>query len=422
MKRFLYIIALLTITINSFGQLTIDGEIRPRFEYRDGYKTLPDSTNTMAAFVSQRSRINIAYTTDNLSTYISFQDYRVWGEDKLKADVAGIALSQAWADYSISKTFALKVGRQIIKYDNQRLMSAANWNQVGSSHDAVMLKYKKNDWNIDFSTAYNQTAQNTYGTDYSANIKNYKSLNVLWISKKIGNITLSNLNIADSYQKIGTTNTNYLRYTSGLIANLKKDNLNLTGRGFYQFGEDQKGTEIAAYYYNAEGTYKLSDALSVNAGVEYKSGNDYTDTTNTQNNAFDILYGSRHKFNGKIDYFSIPSTSKNAGLADYYLGLSYKVNEKVSLKADWHYFMLGNNFVANGETIDYNLGNEIDLSATIKFSKVTSLMIGYSMMFATESMETIKGSGDSGEFCNYAFVMLTIKPKFFNSNDYQLKK
>ena len=43
-------------------ELNVDLELRPRFEYRHGYKTLvPDATDA-ATFVSQRSRLNFNYS------------------------------------------------------------------------------------------------------------------------------------------------------------------------------------------------------------------------------------------------------------------------------------------------------------------------------------------------------------------------
>ena len=65
---------------NVKAQLKIDTELRPRFEYRHGYKTLfPDNTDP-AAFVSQRTRLNAGFKNEKLNFYLSLQDVRVWGD------------------------------------------------------------------------------------------------------------------------------------------------------------------------------------------------------------------------------------------------------------------------------------------------------------------------------------------------------
>ena len=51
--------SLLTICSIASAQFEIQGIIRPRFEYREGYSTLCNDTTTPAVFISQRSRLFI---------------------------------------------------------------------------------------------------------------------------------------------------------------------------------------------------------------------------------------------------------------------------------------------------------------------------------------------------------------------------
>jgi hypothetical protein len=64
--------------------------------------------------------------------------------------------------------------------------------------------------------------------------------------------------------------------------------------------------------------------------------------------------------------------------------------------------------------IDKYLGSELDLNCKVDFSKSISLLFGYSFMLGTTSLEYIKG-GDKDQWSNWAFVMLTLRPTFFNS-------
>ena len=54
-----------------FGQFTLSGEFRPRAEFRHGYKTLSASDAEAAFFTSQRTRLNLYYTTDNFKVGFS---------------------------------------------------------------------------------------------------------------------------------------------------------------------------------------------------------------------------------------------------------------------------------------------------------------------------------------------------------------
>ncbi len=405
---------LLITSLTSYSQFKISGQIRPRMEYRNGYKTLRNADSEMAASISQRTRISMNYEKEKLKTGISFYDFRIWGDQKLKKDIPSIGLLEAWADLYLSKTISLKIGRQQISYDNSRLMSAVNWNQIGAAHDVLLFKFRKSGWIMDIGMAYNQANLSNFGMDYSDLIDNYKSLNFLWLKKKFGKLTISTLNILDGYQKEGTTNTVYFRITYGGIIDYKNTDIQFTARGFGQRGKIKTGVDVNAYYLNSDISYSLNNKIKLYAGFELISGNNATDNQNTTDNAFDILYGARHKFNGRIDYFSVPSTTKGAGLINPYMKVTFKLNNKLTLNTYYHYFMLHNDYLdVNSEKIDKFLGHEIDLTLDIKFSKEVSLQSGYSVMFGTNSMEVIKG-GDKDLMNNWFFIMLTIKPTFFS--------
>ena len=415
--QFILTIVLIIISAASYSQITIQGELRPRFEYRDGYKRLPDTSTYFAAFVSQRSRIYFNYKSEKITTKISLQDVRVWGDESMKSDVPGVALYEAWAELPIYDSISLKLGKQEISYDNERLFSASNWTQMGSTHNAAMLKYSKKGLQIDFTGAFNQSTENTFGTSYTAYPSNYKTLNILWISKKINdNIKASVLGVADGYQRANTKSTVYLRGTYGGIFEYAKPNkFSATVRGFYQDGRLQTGQQISAYYLNADITYALMSKFTIWAGMQYVSGNDATDKNNKISNAFNTLYGSGHKFSGNMEYFSsISSATKGAGLIDPYLNLIYNFNNKASFRLDMHYFMMQNNYVVNTLVTDKHLGEEADLAFSYNFNSEVSLMTGFSMISATKSMEVMVG-GNSMYPGAWGFVMLTIKPTFFNS-------
>lgn len=416
-QRILISLMLVFMAHASFSQFTVTGEIRPRGEVRNGFKMLPTETTTPAFFVSQRTRLGLAYKAEKISTKVTFQDARVWGDEPYKTDVPNITLYEAWAEIPLCDSLSLRVGKQELAFDNDRLLSANSWTQLGASHNAALLKYNKSGLQIDFAAAFNQAAENTFGTDYTGLTSSYKSLNILWITKKIGdNLKVSVAGIADGYQKIGSTNTTYLRGTFGGIVEYKKEKqFGAAVRGFYQMGKLSNGQEVAAYYGSAEVSHTLADKWTLILGLEYISGNDATDTANRKSNAFSVLYGAGHKFNGNMEYFStMLKDKKSPGLIDPYINAIYKVNDKWQIRGDFHYFILQNNYVINTDPIDKKLGAEADITCKYNFAKEAALSLGFSIMRPNKSMEPIVG-GDSSFYGTWGFVMLTFKPTMFKS-------
>ena len=128
------------------AQFTLDGEFRPRTEYRHGFGSLiPDAAD--AGFgISTRARLNAGYATEAYKFYLSFQDVMVWGENRqiLPFDQNNsFAVFEAWADISLGSGFSTKLGRQVISYDDQRIFGGLDWAQQGRNHDAGLIQYKK---------------------------------------------------------------------------------------------------------------------------------------------------------------------------------------------------------------------------------------------------------------------------------------
>ena len=136
MKLTLITLIILTSIIAN-AQLNLSGELRPRFEFRDGYKGLKIDSLDPGVLISQRSRINFSFKKDFYKTYISFQDVRVWGSEQQKKNQINLTLHEAWVEIFVNKDFSIKTGRQVLIYDNQRLIAGSNWNQIGQKHDAI---------------------------------------------------------------------------------------------------------------------------------------------------------------------------------------------------------------------------------------------------------------------------------------------
>lgn len=411
MKASKIIIALLFFaTTTTFAQLTIDAELRPRAEYRHGFKTLfPDNANP-ALFVSQRTRLNTTYKTEKLNFYVSFQDVRVWGDvpQLNTADNSGLSVHQAWAEILLDPNFSVKLGRQEVIYDDSRIFGNVGWAQQARSHDMAMLKYKKDSFKFDVGLAFNQSKENLTGTNLTTP-NTYKAMQYAWLHKDWSNFSGSFL-----FLNNGMQSPNGLKYsqTIGTHLTAKKDKFTIAANLYYQFGNDVLDRDLNAYLLGLEAMFKASEKAKIGLGVELQSGNDYN-TPADENNAFTPFYGTNHKFNGFMDYFYVGNHINSVGLLDLYAKANFKLNSKSGLTAFIHNFSAAadiNNSVSN------QLGTEVDIVYGYKFTKGIGFKAGYSHLFPSEGMEVLKGNSD-GNTNNWAWVMVTIKPTLFTSKN-----
>lgn len=413
------IISLLLIVLLSgtyaIAQVTIDAELRPRFEYRHGYSTLLPDNLDAATFVSQRTRLNGAYTDEKLSFYLSLQDIRVWGDvpQLNRSDRNGFGVHQAWGELKFSPEFTVKLGRQVLSYNDQRILGGVGWAQQARSHDIALLKYQKNTIQLHIGVGFNQDGESLTGTTLSTNT--YKAMQYAWLNNQWNNLSVSVLILNNGMQYIDNINSadDETRYSQTLGTHLKynKNNFGLMANLYYQTGKDLIDNDISAYLLGAEANFKVSPKWKLILGGELQSGNDNGSPSAGENKAFTPLYGTNHKFNGHMDYFYVGNHANNVGLLDLYLGTVVKTGDKTNFSARIHNFNAAANIANN---VSNQLGTEADLVYTYNFSKAVNIQAGYSQLFASEGMEYLKGSFDDN-INNWGWVMVTIKPTLFKS-------
>ncbi len=415
MKKLLIItvfIALFAKTVSA-QQFDLSAEIRPRYESKHGYKTLIPTDAGGANFVSQRSRLNFDFKQDKIRLKITLQNIRVWGDvSTLASDDNATSLHEAWAEAVLSDKVSLKLGRQEIVYDDHRIFGNVGWAQQARSHDAFLLKYRPNENNgLDIGLAMNADGQGGSDALYS-NAAGYKSFQYAWYHGNFNKLGLSVLLLNTGIEYLDTNGdqtTDYMQ-TMGPRLTYKSGDLNANAAFYLQSGK-RVNSDVSTSYFTANLGYKMSDNFSIGAGMEYLSGKDMNDT-NSDFKSFAPLFGTNHKFNGWMDYFYVGNHGGSVGLTDINATLAYK-KDKFSAKLIPHFFSAAAD-IYNGTTkMDSGLGTEIDLTAGYKIAKDISLSAGYSMMFATDSMEVLKG-GDKDENNTWGWIMFTFKPKLFS--------
>jgi hypothetical protein len=418
MRELILTACLAFVAFATFSQTTIDAEYRPRSMVDGGYKTIKLVTDPTLIYISQRSRLNIGYKSEKLETYFSIQDVRFWGDDDNYSSTAaqgstkGVSVHQAWFMFKPSEKISIKTGRQQFSYDDQRILSARNWNDYQVTYDALLFQYNTLKSKIDVAVSWNASGSSDAlfpkgklkTVDFVRYEHPFGKLNFSAIALLTGNT------LADTVSDIALLGT----YGVGLLYDQK--DFNFRFNGYYQTGMNENCGEISAWCLSVFGQKKLMESkAAIGIGADCFSGHDGTNTDAaykaTKHN-FNLLYGNRHGWLGYMDFFSSIPTQ---GIQDLMLKAEYNPLKVVKLNADYHYFAYSAKSydITNPTKLAAKrLGSELDLTLQWKIMKEATLQAGYSFMLPTETLEKYKKVyGKNIRFPQFAFVMITVKPK-----------
>lgn len=414
----LFLLFCLGFTKQALAQFTLSGEIRPRAEYRDGFKKLLPKEADAAFFVEQRSRLNALFVSEKFDVYISLQDVRNWGavSQVYKSDPSLQNLYQAWAAYKFNARNSLAVGRMELDYDNVRILGNLDWAAQGRSHDLVKYEYKGEGIKLHVGAAFNQDAATPEPVKLSSTFYgvpgSYKALQYAWFHKDWEKSGLSALLINNGVQAAADSSVNFSQ-TAGFYGTRKLSNVSLEYDAYYQFGKNAAGVDAAAYMVGVNATFFSSKPHNVSVGFDYLTGD--KSTSPDKDEAFNPLYGTHHKFYGYMDYFYVGNAHKNKGLIDIFAKAKFKTGAKSSLLAHVHQFLTESKITTeSNEDLSSTLGTELDLVYIQNIAPGVVLNVGYSRMFHTESLEFVKDVPDP-KSASWAWVMIGFKPTLFTT-------
>jgi hypothetical protein len=408
--------------VSTFAQeIDANLQLRPRYEYRNGFKSLMPDSQLPTSFISQRTRLNFNFKQENISAKLTLQNVRTWGDVKTTTtnDANGVMLFEAWGQYSFNEKWSARLGRQVISYDNQRIFGEIDWIQQGQSHDAVVVSYKKDKNQLDLGAALNADAEGLYRDLY---VTNYKNMQYAWYHTNFSSLQMSllALNTGFQYEEPITTDlkVDYMQ-TFGTFLKFKKNKLDADLGVYAQTGKSRlatNNTSVSAYNIGLNVNYAFTDKIKAGIGYELLSGKDQSDTDN-KIKSFNPIFGTNHAFNGLMDYFYVGNHKNTVGLQDVFLKFNY-ASDKWKFSATPHMFMTAADVtdpLNATKTMDSYLGTEIDLVASYQLHKNIGVSAGYSQMFGSKTLEVLK-AGNKGLDNNWAFVMININPRIFTSS------
>lgn len=417
----LLLLLLLGTSLKSIAQFKLSAEIRPRTEFRNGFKTPTSKGFQPAFFTEQRSRVYFDYAQPKYKLRLALQDVRYWGEvpQIFKSDVGNSFLSEAWGELYFTEKISMKAGRQIISYDNQRFIGGLEWAQQGRRHDALLFKVEDGEaksklhfgfaFNTDDDIAEPAFLQRKAANFYSLGGAQYKTLQYGWYHKDLEGAAFSLLALNAGTQNADSTLSN--KQTFGLIASKNIGKVTLATDSYYQSGKTGKN-EVGAFLLNLNGTFKTT-ATPITIGYEYISGKSDTDAS-SKVTSFSPDYGTNHAHNGDMDYFFVGPANGNVGVQDIYLKTKFKLG-KGALMASAHEFLTGSEqTTSSGDVLKSVMGAELDFVYAQKIGSDVSFNIGFAQMFATDTMLALRPGNQKSN--NWAWMMITFNPTLFQSD------
>ena len=420
MKR-LYFVSIVFMTMKSTivnaQQFDASLQLRPRYEYRHGYKNFLQTNEKPASLISQRTKLNFNFKNDDWQFFLSLKNNGIWGENDLAAphNKTTVSVFEAWTNYRFYPKMNLKIGRQILSYDNQRILGALDWAQQGLTHDAIVFQYKDKNLNIHSGYALNNSSESLEKTPYKIN--NYKNMQYVWLHTNVkNNITLSFLVLNTGYEAEKATNDFKTEYhqTFGTFLKYNLEKWTISSAFYAQTGTLNLQKK-EAYNTFVDVQFQWTNRFKTMLGYEFLSGTNQGNSS-AVNRSFAPLYGTNHIFNGAMDYFNNGNFQNSVGLHDIYLTGKFEVN-KWNFELTPHLFHADKNILnTTAEKLPSLLGTEIDLTVGYQIQKDVKITAGYSQLFATKRFENLRNSTLNTNN-HWTWMMITMNPTLFSSKN-----
>jgi len=366
--------------------ITMTGQVRPRFEFRDPSGGGKDESTSM------RVRLGMKAIVDkNLTIFVQMQDVRTWGEETsplfdYTADY--LDLHQGYLQYKGKSLdwLTATVGRMETNLGGQRLVGAVDWTQQGQSFDGVRLDVAKN-WGKLYFVAYK------IGDETAPKIAADNEL--YGVYSTVSDLGPGALDLYALYNRTeGAVETDQQSFGARYAFSGS-----LTGRfeGTLQTGT-RSGADVSAYMFGARLGKGFADGkASMTLWYDYLSGDD---AATAQNEVFHTLYATNHKFYGYADLFlNIPAHTMNAGLQDMAVKLAWRPQTDISFGADFHSFSAAE----QGTLSTSHFGNELDFTLSHRYSANMSATVGFAHVLQDDAFAEI---GRLSEDMTWFYVML----------------
>lgn len=284
MKKILLLVAGMLFSVAGFAkteqravaeenEFTIGVQIRPRAEYRNGV-LFPRATGEEPAwFINNRAHLSMGYERDRLSVGLAVQHVGVWGQDPQIDKNGRVLMNEAWVNLDMGAGLFMKLGRQALVYDDERILGSLDWNVAGRFHDALKLGYEDAGNKLHLILSFNQNDERIIGgTYYAPGAQPYKNMQTLWYQYTgqrnfKASFLVMNLGLEGGNTEEQQSDTKYMQ-TFGTNLNYRQNGLSLGGTFYYQSGKTKADQTIAAYMWAVNAGYEIDSKWKVSVGSD----------------------------------------------------------------------------------------------------------------------------------------------------------
>ena len=399
-------------------KVKLGGQSRYRFELRDDF-TLNDATYEDDAINMLRNRLNLdinwapAPEVPSIRVFAEGQEAHSFAESDVNQNntfVNEIDLRQLFVELkSPWKELPLtaKAGRQVLSYGDERFVGGLEWTNTARVFDAVKLVLNPYAW-LQVDAFVSQVVRvEPEGADKTVHddlFYGFYAATKPIVDHVLDTFLFIRHNSDKSVAGERTGERGELKeYTFGNRFKGKKWNFDYGTEYAVQLGS-RAHDQIAAWAFHQEIGYtfvKLPWTPRIYGEYNHASGD--RNPTDGVSSTFDQLFPTNHNKYGHIDIVGYRNIN------NWMVGAGVKPHPRVIFSADFHWFTLdakesgwfgeggGVNRAANANA-DTDLGQEIDLWASYKFSEHLSFAAGYSHFFAGPFMEDTGRSDDANLF------------------------
>lgn len=329
-------------------------QVRPRSEWRDGYKRLRQPGEAGELLTMQRTRLTWHHGTEKWEVRLGFQDVRTFGD--MAGSTAGygaFAATESWGAWKPNANTRITAGRQRIAFDNERIVGAVNWSQYGRFLDGFRWDQTTAIGTTTAALTWDAPAGLTRIMGYHVYSNDRHRLSFLYFDQK---------NSLDPTASVVTAGATWRR-------KVKIEGLSWVVEGYAQ---EQANGQPVSYMGVAELHYKSRGWGKALLALDWLEGD-------ARGRAFNPFLGTNHRHYGWMDqfYVGIPAN----GMADARMHWS-KPFGKAAWKAKWdvryHRFY--------SPSFDALYANEVDAVLVFNPTKFVKASFGWSVMSATDAM------------------------------------
>ncbi|MGP0592289.1 alginate export family protein [Nitrospira sp. T9] len=422
------------------SKLTISGDMRVRPEFRTN-GNFSNNGDSNAYFTQQLIRLGFNYdVSPDVVFFLQPQVSNNFGAMPNPDNVGGAGNPNSPnADLFLRQGFmlvrnflmpnlTLKAGRQLMVWGNHRIFGHFDWNNVGFSFDGVTMRYNHATVPVELGwlrVAEGNCVQNAGGCTTGKASKGDGDILFLRLPMKFGSVAVEPAYI---YEDGGATTgagspafgtggqqSNQERSTVGGRVAFKEGMFDLTGEGYWQFGEigpvgGASQTRINALAGHLDGGITLPVPMQPRIGAEinYATGSSNKDGGHT----FSQLFPTNHIHFGYMDLMSWQNMLTYGGnlqlrpTPESHFEIAGHIMRLANKRDNWYTASQATFFSTPAGNDEKSLGGEIDVVYTLFFqNNRVGWQLGYGHFFTGDYLKK-NGFGTADQ--NWGYTQLWI--------------